>query len=136
MLEDNDVVHLKDGSYSVFNADAEEREAVVPRVLLTLEMEVTQIMKGGYDHFMQKEIHEQPESILQTMRGRVRFERSSKVLHTPPRSLQAVCITACWRETYCIRPHKWQPRSCSLYSANAVPQRCLRLASVLSCAKH
>jgi glucosamine 6-phosphate synthetase-like amidotransferase/phosphosugar isomerase protein len=27
--------------------------------------------QGGYDHFMQKEIHEQPESILQTMRGRV-----------------------------------------------------------------
>lgn len=79
MLEDNDVVHLQHGSYSIFNADADERKAVVPRVLHTLEMEVTQIMKGGYDHFMQKEIHEQPDSILQTMRGRVRFERSSKV---------------------------------------------------------
>ena len=78
-MEDNDVVHLQDGGYSIFNADAEERKAIVPRVLLTLEMEVTQIMKGGYDHFMQKEIHEQPESILQTMRGRVRFERSNKV---------------------------------------------------------
>ena len=53
----------------------------VPRALLTLEMEVAQIMKGGYEHFMQKEIHEQPESIHQTMRGRVRFRgASSKVL--------------------------------------------------------
>ena len=31
-----------------------------------------------YDHFMQKEIHEQPESILQTMRGRVAFRRNSR----------------------------------------------------------
>lgn len=31
--------------------------------------------QGGYDHYMQKEIHEQPESILQTMRGRVRFDQ-------------------------------------------------------------
>ncbi len=30
-----------------------------------------------YDHFMQKEIHEQPDSILQTMRGRVAFGRKS-----------------------------------------------------------
>lgn len=79
VLEDNDVLHLREGDYAIFNMDAEERKAAVPRVLLTLEMEVSQIMKGGYDHFMQKEIHEQPDSILQTMRGRVRFERSSKV---------------------------------------------------------
>ena len=53
----------------------------MPRALLTLEMEVAQIMKGGYDHFMKKEIHEQPDSVLQTMSGRVRFQRtSSKVL--------------------------------------------------------
>ena len=30
-------------------------------------------MKGGYEHYMQKEIHEQPESVLQTMRGRVKL---------------------------------------------------------------
>ncbi len=30
------------------------------------------VCQGGYDHFMQKEIHEQPESLTQTMRGRVR----------------------------------------------------------------
>ena len=33
-------------------------------------------MKGGYDHYMQKEIHEQPDSIQQTMRGRVDFQAS------------------------------------------------------------
>jgi glucosamine--fructose-6-phosphate aminotransferase (isomerizing) len=32
-------------------------------------------MKNGFDHFMQKEIHEQPESLAATMRGRVQFQR-------------------------------------------------------------
>ena len=35
-------------------------------------------MKGGFDHFMAKEIHEQPDSILQTMRGRVAFRAAGE----------------------------------------------------------
>lgn len=31
-------------------------------------------MKGNYDYFMQKEIFEQPESVVNTMRGRLNFE--------------------------------------------------------------
>ena len=41
--------------------------------------QVNSIMKGGYEHYMQKEIHEQPESVLQTMRGRVKFDQQRKV---------------------------------------------------------
>ncbi|KAL6779853.1 ATF1 [Auxenochlorella protothecoides x Auxenochlorella symbiontica] len=83
VLEDNDLAHIWAGGYEILNAEREgdgdgiEAPRPVPRSLQTLEMEVSQIMKGGYDHFMQKEIHEQPESVLQTMRGRVKFERSS-----------------------------------------------------------
>ena len=43
----------------------------ISRVLQTLEIGVEQVMKGGYDHFMQKEIHEQPDAIKDTMRGRI-----------------------------------------------------------------
>ncbi|EFJ45967.1 hypothetical protein VOLCADRAFT_105759 [Volvox carteri f. nagariensis] len=75
VLEDNDVLHLCSGGYGIYNTGGDDVEEAVPRVLLTLQMEVEQIMKGGYDHFMQKEIHEQPESLLQTMRGRVQFQR-------------------------------------------------------------
>ena len=42
------------------------------RALSVLEMEVEQIKKGSYDHFMQKEIHEQPHSLKTTMRGRLK----------------------------------------------------------------
>jgi glucosamine--fructose-6-phosphate aminotransferase (isomerizing) len=36
-----------------------------------LEMNLTELEKGGYDHFMLKEIFEQPRSILDSMRGRL-----------------------------------------------------------------
>ncbi|KAH7278885.1 hypothetical protein KP509_38G062300 [Ceratopteris richardii] len=47
------------------------RPASVQRALSTLEMEVEQIRKGNFEHFMQKEIHEQPDSLTMTMRGRL-----------------------------------------------------------------
>ena len=39
-----------------------------------LEQELAQIQKGTFSHFMQKEIFEQPESVVNTMRGRVNFD--------------------------------------------------------------
>ena len=37
-------------------------------------MEIQQIMKGSFSTFMQKEIFEQPESVVNTMRGRINFD--------------------------------------------------------------
>ncbi|PKA63071.1 Glutamine--fructose-6-phosphate aminotransferase [isomerizing] [Apostasia shenzhenica] len=72
-IEDDEVVHLKDGSVSILKFDyGKEKPASVQRALSVLEMEVEQIKKGNYDHFMQKEIHEQPHSLTTTMRGRLR----------------------------------------------------------------
>lgn len=39
-----------------------------------LEQELAQIQKGNFAHFMLKEIYEQPESVINTMRGRVNFD--------------------------------------------------------------
>lgn len=44
------------------------------REITTVKIQLQQIMKGNYDYFMQKEIFEQPESVVNTMRGRVNFE--------------------------------------------------------------
>lgn len=43
------------------------------REITTLKMEIQEIMKGNYKYFMLKEIFEQPESVVNTMRGRVNF---------------------------------------------------------------
>ena len=53
------------------------REGATPEVsreITTLKMEIQQIMKGNYSSFMQKEIFEQPESVMNTMRGRINYE--------------------------------------------------------------
>lgn len=79
MIEDGEVVHLKDGAVSILKFDNAKgrnggtyaRPASVQRALSILEMEVEQINKGNYEHYMQKEIHEQPESLTTTMRGRL-----------------------------------------------------------------
>lgn len=47
VLEDNDVLHLSGGGYGIYNTEGANVEEAVPRVLLTLQMEVEQIMKVG-----------------------------------------------------------------------------------------
>jgi glucosamine--fructose-6-phosphate aminotransferase (isomerizing) len=47
VLEDNDVLHARQGAWGIFNAKFTDRHAAVPRALETLDMEVAQIMKGG-----------------------------------------------------------------------------------------
>ncbi|XP_017773946.1 PREDICTED: glutamine--fructose-6-phosphate aminotransferase [isomerizing] 2-like isoform X2 [Nicrophorus vespilloides] len=72
-FEDDDVAAVKDGALSIHRLrrsldDPHSRE------ITTLKMELQQIMKGNYSHFMQKEIFEQPDSVVNTMRGRVNFD--------------------------------------------------------------
>ena len=50
------------------------------RSINKLELEMQQIMKGNFESFMAKEIFEQPESVVNTMRGRVVFEKDKVVL--------------------------------------------------------
>ena len=45
-----------------------------------LELNLTALEKGGYDHFMLKEIYEQPTSIKDSMRGRIHTENGSVTL--------------------------------------------------------
>ena len=45
VLEDNDVLNLTGGGYGIYNTEGSDVEEAVPRVLLTLQMEVEQIMK-------------------------------------------------------------------------------------------
>jgi glucosamine--fructose-6-phosphate aminotransferase (isomerizing) len=53
------------------------------REVTTLKMEIQQIMKGNYSTFMQKEIFEQPESVVNTMRGRINFEQVPEQRNKP-----------------------------------------------------
>ncbi|GCE99446.1 glutamine--fructose-6-phosphate transaminase [Zygosaccharomyces mellis] len=79
-LEDDDIAHIYDGELHIHRSRRPEVGASMTRSIQTLEMELAQIMKGPYKHFMQKEIFEQPDSALNTMRGRIDFENGSIML--------------------------------------------------------
>ncbi|MCJ1311132.1 glutamine--fructose-6-phosphate transaminase (isomerizing) [Agyrium rufum] len=69
-LEDDDIAHIHEGSLNIHRLKRDDGASKV-RAIQTLEMELQEIMKGKFDHFMQKEIFEQPESVVNTMRGRL-----------------------------------------------------------------
>lgn len=46
-------------------------DSIVPAYVQELQLNLEQIEKGGYEHFMLKEIHEQPKAITDTYRGRL-----------------------------------------------------------------
>jgi glucosamine--fructose-6-phosphate aminotransferase (isomerizing) len=75
-LEDDDIAHIYDGELHIHRASKKNAGESTTRQIQTLEMELNEIMKGPYKHFMQKEIFEQPDSTYNTMRGRIDFDDS------------------------------------------------------------
>ncbi|XP_061842251.1 glutamine--fructose-6-phosphate aminotransferase [isomerizing] 1 [Nerophis lumbriciformis] len=78
-LEDDDVAAVKDGRLSIHRIKRRAGDYAA-RAIQTLQIELEQIMKGNYSTYMQKEIFEQPESVVNTMRGRVNFDNNTVTL--------------------------------------------------------
>ncbi|XP_022607377.1 glutamine--fructose-6-phosphate aminotransferase [isomerizing] 2-like [Seriola dumerili] len=78
-MEDDDIAVVTGGKLSIHRVNRQAGENPI-RAIQTLQMELQQIMKGNFDAFMQKEIFEQPESVVNTMRGRIFFENNTVVL--------------------------------------------------------
>ncbi|MFN5384291.1 MAG: glutamine--fructose-6-phosphate transaminase (isomerizing) [Bacteroidota bacterium] len=79
----NKVIYLKDGEVAI----VENKELIVKSIenvvqvpyVQELELSLEQLEKGGYPHFMLKEIYEQPRSIFDSFRGR--FDSSTGEVH-------------------------------------------------------
>ncbi len=69
------VVYPKDGDVLVVDADdyriADDSGTPVSRPVETVEWDAEDAEKGGYDHYMLKEIHEQPTALRRTLDGRI-----------------------------------------------------------------
>ena len=69
------VVYLADGEFARLNADGWEVTdsdgTAVEKTVDTVDWDPEEAGKSGYDHFMLKEIHEQPRALRQCLRGRV-----------------------------------------------------------------
>jgi len=79
-LEDDDIAHIAEGELHIHRLRRDGNQTPSTRSLETLEIEIAEIMKGKFSHFMQKEIYEQPESVVNTMRGRVNFDNNKITL--------------------------------------------------------
>uniref|UniRef100_A0A4W5NIJ2 glutamine--fructose-6-phosphate transaminase (isomerizing) n=1 Tax=Hucho hucho TaxID=62062 RepID=A0A4W5NIJ2_9TELE len=78
-LEDDDIAAVVGGKLSLHRLNRLAGEDPV-RAIQTLQMELQEIMKGNFEAFMQKEIFEQPESVFNTMRGRICFDTNKVIL--------------------------------------------------------
>lgn len=67
-LEDNEIVVLKNDSVKVYNTDKEE----IKKEVFTVNWDVSAAEKGGYEHFMMKEIEEQPKALRDTISPRIK----------------------------------------------------------------
>ena len=101
-LDDNDVVEIKGGAYSIVNMNSHE----VQRDVQDVEFDADAIAKGGFAHFMLKEIFEQPEVLRNTMRGRLlAAEGNAKLAGLDTnikelRNINRIIITACGTSYY------------------------------------
>ena len=99
------IVYLADNQVAIVNADSlqvSHREAgVVAHDVKALNVESNQVDLGKYDHYMLKEIFEQPEALRNTMRGRLNEHDATAVfggLNLTPQELRKVhriVFTAC-----------------------------------------
>ncbi len=74
----SNVVYLEDGEMAVVTKEGFEAKildnTVIEKDVVKIDIEIDEITKGGYPHFMLKEIMEQPDAIRNSMRGRMLFE--------------------------------------------------------------
>ncbi len=66
-LNDQEIALVKDGKLTIKNV----ANLPLTPYIQTIDMELEALEKGGFDHFMLKEIFEQPRSIMDCMRGRL-----------------------------------------------------------------
>jgi len=88
-LNDNEVVHLCDDDFSITTVSSKSVEAVIHQV----DWDTSEAELGDYDHFMQKEIFEQPTSLENGMRGRFSDDGSTAVfggLNLNPQELRQI----------------------------------------------
>lgn len=79
------VVYLEDGNIAVMKRGKELQvvniyNTKLPHEVKTVDISLGQIEKGGYPHFMLKEIFEQPECLTNCMRGRINVEADNVTL--------------------------------------------------------
>lgn len=101
-LDENDMVEIRGGDYRITN----QARAEVRREIQNISFSADQVAKGDFEHFMLKEIFEQPEAIINSLRGRLLSDAGTANLQglnllTPElRGIKRIVIIACGTSFY------------------------------------
>jgi len=96
-LDEGEIAEVRPGDYRIMDPAAVEKEKTVTQV----DWDLATIERGGFAHFMLKEIMEQPESIRNTLRGRLLEEEGTvklgglNITDEDLLKVQRIVITAC-----------------------------------------
>ena len=94
-LKDNEIAVLTRDAVEFFNPDAEPVEKTIEHI----EWDIEAAEKGGYEHFMMKEICEQPKAVRDTIAPRIRSGRvvldDITLTAEQLKSFTKICIVAC-----------------------------------------
>ncbi len=101
-LDDNDMVVLN-GTYKITN----QANAEVRREVQNIEFSAEQVARGNFEHFMLKEIFEQPNTVLNSLRGRTLADTAKlqglNLVQQELRSIQRIIIAACGTSFYAAK---------------------------------
>lgn len=99
------VAYLEDGEIAVLRRESFETKTIdnvdIEKEIHQVTIDISEIEKGGFEHFMLKEIMEQPETIRNSMRGRVLLDQGDAKLSglrdvlPTVKEAQRIIITAC-----------------------------------------
>ena len=91
-LENGDFVKIENGHFELFDINKNK----ISREIQVIDWEVSEAEKGGHDHFMYKEILEQPEVIERTISGRLAgIERDIPISREEAQKFEKIWIVAC-----------------------------------------
>lgn len=94
-LEDNEIVILTKDKVDIYNMDRE----LVSKDVFTVDWDISAAEKGGYEHFMIKEIDEQPKALEATISPRIKDGRivldDVKLTEADIRGINKIFVVAC-----------------------------------------
>lgn len=96
-LDDGEIAVVRPDDYRILDLAAVEKEKAITRI----DWDLAKIERGGYPHFMLKEIMEQPESLRNTLRGRLLEEEGTarlgglNIADDELQKVNRIIITAC-----------------------------------------
>src|SRR5690606_30564893 len=101
-LDENDMVEVREGGYRITN----QARAEVRREVQNIGFSADQVAKGDFEHFMLKEIFEQPEAVVNSLRGRLLLDAGTANLQglnlvtQELRGIKRIVIIACGTSFY------------------------------------